>query len=115
MYIIPARRAPQARKCDAANEPSGRLIPSPGGRVDGRGYCREGVMKKQLVRGGLLVALVILLGFVGLWWSALADAVTPENATRIKLGMSLKAVNGLLGQQGQPVDEAMPLTGGENH
>jgi hypothetical protein len=49
-----------------------------------------------------------------LWWS-LADSITPANAARIKPGMSLAAVNQVLGRQGRPAGE--PLSGaiGENH
>ena len=74
------------------------------------------MFRRQLVRWGLVVALVPLLSVGALWWSALADAITPANAARIKPGISLTAVNQLLGQQGQCMAEPLPYTAvGENH
>jgi hypothetical protein len=70
--------------------------------------------RRRLLLGVGAACLALLLGVAGLWWF-LADEITPANAARIRPGMSLRAVNELLGKQGRSVDEALPGAAGENH
>jgi hypothetical protein len=62
-----------------------------------------------------VVGLTLLLSVGVLWWCAWSDRITVANAARIKPGMSLAAVNQLLGQQGQVAEESLPFAVGENH
>ena len=65
---------------------------------------------------GLGVVGVALLLSVGvLWWFAWSDRITAANAARIKPGMSLAAVNQLLGEPGQVAAEPLAFAAGENH
>jgi hypothetical protein len=70
--------------------------------------------RRRLLLGLGGVGLALLLTIAALWWF-LADAITPANAARIGPGMSLKAVNQLLGQQGELSDDRVPSARGENH
>ena len=73
-------------------------------------------MRRRLLLGLVaVVGLALLLGIGVLWWFASADRITPGNAARIQPGMSLAAVNQLLGQQGQVAAEPLPHAAGENH
>jgi hypothetical protein len=73
-------------------------------------------MRRRLVLGLVAVAgLVLALAIGALWWLASADRITPGNAARIRPGMTLAAVNQLLGRQGRVAAEALPAAAGENH
>jgi hypothetical protein len=61
------------------------------------------------------VGLTLLLSVGVLRWWAWADRITAANAARIKPGVSLAAVNQLLGQQGQVAEASLPFAVGENH
>ena len=71
--------------------------------------------RRRLLLGLGLVGLMLLLSVGVLRWFAWTDRITTANAVRIKPGMSLSAVNQLLGQQGEVAAESLPFAAGENH
>jgi hypothetical protein len=73
------------------------------------------VSRRRLFLGLGLVGLTLLLGVGVLWCFAWSDRVTAANAARLKPGMSLAAVNQLLGQPGQVAAEPLAFATGENH
>src|SRR5262245_17510754 len=73
------------------------------------------VRRRRLLLGLGVVGLTLLLSVGVLWWFAWSDRITATNAAQIKPGMSLAAVNQLLGQQGQVTEESLPFAVGENH
>ena len=62
-------------------------------------------MRRRLLGLLAVVGLALVLGSGALWWLAWADRITPGNAARVKPGISLVAVNQLLGQPGRAAPE----------
>ncbi len=74
--------------------------------------------RRKLLLGATAAGLALLLAAGVLWCFAWSDRITAANAARVQRGMSLAAVNQLLGRQGEVADRpdvVLHAAAGENH